>query len=205
MFRRSLDLVAECGLAFVHVFPYSPRPGTPAARMPQLARCRRQGAGRAAAGGRRGRARRRAFRPDRQRNRCADRAPRTGRAAFYAAVSFATPGDGRVGPAHAHCRGERAHLIGVAGSMRFWRRPTPDRFPDRSGSRYRRTDHGPGAETKRRSRRAAGRRRSPEPDATERSSAAEPPSGTAGQRSAGLERRLLAPRVPAARPASRTL
>jgi threonylcarbamoyladenosine tRNA methylthiotransferase MtaB len=37
MFSRSLDLVAECGLSFVHVFPYSPRPGTPAARMPQLA------------------------------------------------------------------------------------------------------------------------------------------------------------------------
>ena len=36
MFRRSLDIVEECGLAFVHVFPYSPRPGTPAARMPQL-------------------------------------------------------------------------------------------------------------------------------------------------------------------------
>ena len=36
MFRRSLDIVAECGIAFVHVFPYSPRPGTPAARMPQL-------------------------------------------------------------------------------------------------------------------------------------------------------------------------
>ena len=36
MFRRSLDLIGECGLAFVHVFPYSPRPGTPAARMPQL-------------------------------------------------------------------------------------------------------------------------------------------------------------------------
>ena len=36
MFRRSLDLVAECGIAFLHVFPYSPRPGTPAARMPQL-------------------------------------------------------------------------------------------------------------------------------------------------------------------------
>ena len=34
MFRRSLDLIAECGLAFVHVFPFSPRPGTPAARMP---------------------------------------------------------------------------------------------------------------------------------------------------------------------------
>jgi threonylcarbamoyladenosine tRNA methylthiotransferase MtaB len=36
MFRRSLDLVEDCGLAFLHVFPYSPRPGTPAARMPQL-------------------------------------------------------------------------------------------------------------------------------------------------------------------------
>jgi threonylcarbamoyladenosine tRNA methylthiotransferase MtaB len=36
MFRRSLELIAECGLAFVHVFPFSPRPGTPAARMPRL-------------------------------------------------------------------------------------------------------------------------------------------------------------------------
>jgi threonylcarbamoyladenosine tRNA methylthiotransferase MtaB len=37
MFRRSLDLVAECGLTYLHVFPFSPRPGTPAARMPQVA------------------------------------------------------------------------------------------------------------------------------------------------------------------------
>ena len=37
MFTRSLDLVAECDLTFLHVFPYSPRPGTPAARMPQVA------------------------------------------------------------------------------------------------------------------------------------------------------------------------
>jgi threonylcarbamoyladenosine tRNA methylthiotransferase MtaB len=36
MFAHSLALVAECGLSFVHVFPYSARPGTPAARMPQL-------------------------------------------------------------------------------------------------------------------------------------------------------------------------
>ena len=36
MFRRSLDIVEECGITFLHVFPYSPRPGTPAARMPQL-------------------------------------------------------------------------------------------------------------------------------------------------------------------------
>jgi threonylcarbamoyladenosine tRNA methylthiotransferase MtaB len=37
-FRRSLDLIEECGLAYLHVFPYSPRNGTPAARMPQVAR-----------------------------------------------------------------------------------------------------------------------------------------------------------------------
>ena len=37
MFARSLDLVEECGLTFLHVFPYSRRPGTPAARMPQVA------------------------------------------------------------------------------------------------------------------------------------------------------------------------
>ena len=76
MFRRSLDLVAECGLAFVHVFPYSPRPGTPAARMPRspgavvkerAARLRAAGAAALAA---ELRAR------DRQRDRGADRAPR---------------------------------------------------------------------------------------------------------------------------------
>jgi threonylcarbamoyladenosine tRNA methylthiotransferase MtaB len=37
MFSRSLDLVDECGLTQLHVFPFSPRPGTPAARMPQTA------------------------------------------------------------------------------------------------------------------------------------------------------------------------
>jgi threonylcarbamoyladenosine tRNA methylthiotransferase MtaB len=36
MFARSVDLVGECELTFLHVFPYSPRPGTPAARMPQV-------------------------------------------------------------------------------------------------------------------------------------------------------------------------
>jgi threonylcarbamoyladenosine tRNA methylthiotransferase MtaB len=38
MFENSLDLVDECRLTQLHVFPFSPRPGTPAARMPQLAR-----------------------------------------------------------------------------------------------------------------------------------------------------------------------
>jgi threonylcarbamoyladenosine tRNA methylthiotransferase MtaB len=36
MFKRSLALVEDCDLTFLHVFPYSPRPGTPAARMPQV-------------------------------------------------------------------------------------------------------------------------------------------------------------------------
>ena len=38
MFENTLKLVDEAGLAFLHVFPFSPRPGTPAARMPQLQR-----------------------------------------------------------------------------------------------------------------------------------------------------------------------
>ena len=36
MFENSLKLVEECGLTFLHVFPYSARKGTPAARMPQV-------------------------------------------------------------------------------------------------------------------------------------------------------------------------
>ncbi len=38
MFTRSLDLIDECGLTQLHVFPFSARPGTPAARMPQIER-----------------------------------------------------------------------------------------------------------------------------------------------------------------------
>jgi threonylcarbamoyladenosine tRNA methylthiotransferase MtaB len=37
-FRHSLALADDCGLTFLHVFPFSPRKGTPAARMPQLTR-----------------------------------------------------------------------------------------------------------------------------------------------------------------------
>ena len=36
MFENSLKLVEECGLTWLHVFPYSLRQGTPAARMPQV-------------------------------------------------------------------------------------------------------------------------------------------------------------------------
>jgi threonylcarbamoyladenosine tRNA methylthiotransferase MtaB len=38
MFENSLKLVDDAGLSLLHVFPYSPRPGTPAAKMPQLPR-----------------------------------------------------------------------------------------------------------------------------------------------------------------------
>ena len=53
MFRNTEDLIQACGLTYLHVFPYSARPGTPAARMPQVpipvrkaraARLRRAGA-----------------------------------------------------------------------------------------------------------------------------------------------------------------
>lgn len=38
MFANTLASVDECGIDYLHVFPYSPRPGTPAARMPQVPR-----------------------------------------------------------------------------------------------------------------------------------------------------------------------
>ena len=42
MFRNTLDLVGDCGLTWLHVFRYSPRPGTPAAKMPQVAPAERK-------------------------------------------------------------------------------------------------------------------------------------------------------------------
>lgn len=38
MFENSLRIVDECGLTHLHIFPFSPRQGTPAARMPQVER-----------------------------------------------------------------------------------------------------------------------------------------------------------------------
>lgn len=47
MFQGSMDLIEECGLSYVHVFPYSEREGTPAARMPQVDKAiRKERAGR---------------------------------------------------------------------------------------------------------------------------------------------------------------
>jgi threonylcarbamoyladenosine tRNA methylthiotransferase MtaB len=42
MFANSIDLVEDCGLTYLHVFPYSARKGTPAARMPQVPMERRR-------------------------------------------------------------------------------------------------------------------------------------------------------------------
>ena len=42
MFQNSLALVEDCGLVHLHVFPYSERPGTPAARMPSLPKALRK-------------------------------------------------------------------------------------------------------------------------------------------------------------------
>ena len=38
IFENTMSIVDECDLTYLHVFPFSPRPGTPAARMPQVDR-----------------------------------------------------------------------------------------------------------------------------------------------------------------------
>ncbi len=107
MFQRSLDLVAECGLAFLHVFPYSPRPGTPAARMPPVpdavakeraARLRQAGEAQLAA--------ELQSRIGSETDVLIERAD-LGRAAFYGTVSFSA--DGEVGSVR------RMRLVGTNG------------------------------------------------------------------------------------------
>jgi threonylcarbamoyladenosine tRNA methylthiotransferase MtaB len=89
MFRRSLDLVTECALTFVHVFPYSPRPGTPAARMPPVARGEvKERAARLRAAGAAALAAELAARVGGTTDVLVER-PGHGRAAFYAEVDFA--------------------------------------------------------------------------------------------------------------------
>jgi len=95
MFRRSLDLVAECGLAFVHVFPYSARPGTPAARMPQLPDpLVKERASRLRSAGKVALAAELSARVGSETDVLIER-PGMGRAEFYAAVSFTAPGNAR--------------------------------------------------------------------------------------------------------------
>ncbi len=88
MFQRSLDLIGECGLAFVHVFPYSARPGTPAARMPPLADALvKERAARLRAAGAEALAGELASRVGGKTEILVER-PGMGRAAFYAPVNF---------------------------------------------------------------------------------------------------------------------
>jgi threonylcarbamoyladenosine tRNA methylthiotransferase MtaB len=92
MFRRTFDLIEECGLAFVHVFPYSLRPGTPAARMPQLpGAVIKERAVRLRAAGEAALAAELASRIGSETEVLVERQG-MGRAAFYAAVSFDAPG-----------------------------------------------------------------------------------------------------------------
>ena len=107
MFRHTLDLIGECRLAFVHVFPYSVRAGTPAARMPQLpGAVIKERAARLRAAGEVALAAELSSRIGSETDVLIER-PGMGRAAFYAAVSFTDPGDVR--------SVRRMRLIGASG------------------------------------------------------------------------------------------
>jgi len=91
MFANSLKLVEECGLTWLHVFPYSPRPGTPAARMPQVdGRAIRDRAARLRAAGEAAVARHLAAQVGRD-HAVLMESPEMGRTAQFAEVRFATP------------------------------------------------------------------------------------------------------------------
>jgi len=107
MFRHTLDLIGECGLAFVHVFPYSVRAGTPAALMPQLPDALiKERAARLRAAGEIALAAELSNRIGSETDVLVER-PGMGRATFYAAVSFAESGDaGSV---------RRMRLVGASG------------------------------------------------------------------------------------------
>jgi threonylcarbamoyladenosine tRNA methylthiotransferase MtaB len=93
MFGRSLELIEECGLAFVHVFPYSPRPGTPAARMPPVpAAIVKERAARLRWAGRAALAAELSSRVGSATDVLIEQ-PGRGRASFYAAVNFSGAGE----------------------------------------------------------------------------------------------------------------
>ena len=87
-FESTLSMIEECGLTWLHVFPYSPRPGTPAARMPQVdGRAIRERAARLRAAGQR----RVALHLDGElgeRHRILMEGPRSGRTEQFAEVEF---------------------------------------------------------------------------------------------------------------------
>ena len=89
MFDNTLRLVDEAGLTWLHVFPYSPRPGTSAARMPQVdGRAIRDRAARLRAAGEAAKVRHLEAQPGR-RHRVLTESPRMGRTEQFAEVRFA--------------------------------------------------------------------------------------------------------------------
>jgi threonylcarbamoyladenosine tRNA methylthiotransferase MtaB len=92
MFANSLALIDDCDIVFGHIFPYNPRAGTPAARMPQVGRTIARDR---AAQLREANARRRQNWLDAQVGRAADmlveRDGASGHAANFAALTLATP------------------------------------------------------------------------------------------------------------------
>jgi threonylcarbamoyladenosine tRNA methylthiotransferase MtaB len=92
MFANSLALIDDCDIVFGHIFPYSPRAGTPAARMPQVGRAI---ARQRAAMLREANARRRQSWLDTQTGRAASMLVEhdglTGHAENFAAVTLTTP------------------------------------------------------------------------------------------------------------------
>jgi threonylcarbamoyladenosine tRNA methylthiotransferase MtaB len=91
MFENSLGLVEDCGLTFLHVFPFSPRKGTPAARMPQVpGQAIRERAARLRAAGEAALVRHLAAQVGRT-HRILTESPTTGRTAQFAEVAFASP------------------------------------------------------------------------------------------------------------------
>ncbi|MGB0854006.1 MAG: tRNA (N(6)-L-threonylcarbamoyladenosine(37)-C(2))-methylthiotransferase MtaB [Pikeienuella sp.] len=90
MFENSLKLVKECGLTWLHVFPYSKREGTPAARMPQVhGTAIKERAARLRAAGENAVAAFQAREIGAERNILMER-PRMGRTEGFAEVDFAT-------------------------------------------------------------------------------------------------------------------
>jgi threonylcarbamoyladenosine tRNA methylthiotransferase MtaB len=117
-FAALLDLVEEAGLSFLHVFPYSARPGTPAARMPQLPVPRRRDrAARLREAGRQ--AARRFFdsRLGRQESVLLERHGR-GHTEHFAPVRLARRDDAGAAPEGVQTEAGTRHGIGAPGELR---------------------------------------------------------------------------------------
>ena len=118
MFANSLALIDDCDIVFGHIFPYSARSGTPAARMPQVGRgMARERAARL----REANARRRHAWLDRLRGSTTtmlvERDGRTGHAENFAALILATPAEpGAIVPVRAGARdGDRMNAERISG------------------------------------------------------------------------------------------